>query len=419
MRQESKARERLRIAVWHNLPGGGGKRALYDHVRGLVARGHHVESWCPPTADQAFLSIGDLVQGHIVPLDTVEPLSWNGLAARLAGAGSLIPATLKALDRHSQRCAEAMEQGRFDVLLAGSSFPFAVTGLARHVKCPTLLYLQEPWRPLYEAIPRLPWPALADRKGLSLAAIRDRVHDSVVVRGLRIQAREELAGVQAYDRVLANSYFSRESMLRAYGIDASVCYLGVDTELFRDRGLPRNRLVVSIGHFVPTKRIEVVIEAVAQIRSARPALAWIGNVAAPDYLKQLVILAERRGVAFSPLLAIPSEEVVRVLNEAAVMAYAPRLEPFGYAPLEAAACGLPVVAQAEGGVRETVIDGETGLLVGTQGELHFALERILDDEVLASRMGLAARHRAESTWSLSAATDRLESHLAELGSTPS
>jgi glycosyltransferase involved in cell wall biosynthesis len=239
------------------------------------------------------------------------------------------------------------------------------------------------------------------------------------VRGLRIQAREELAGVQAYDRVLANSYFSRESMLRAYGIDASVCYLGVDTELFRDRGLPRKRLVVSIGHFVPTKRIEVVIEAVAQIRSARPALAWIGNVAAPDYLKQLVILAERRGVAFTPYRAIPSEEVVRVLNEAAVMAYAPRLEPFGYAPLEAAACGLPVVAQAEGGVRETVIDGETGLLVGTQGELHGALERILDDEVLARRMGLAARHRAESTWSLSAATDRLESHLAELGSTPS
>jgi glycosyltransferase involved in cell wall biosynthesis len=214
--------------------------------------------------------------------------------------------------------------------------------------------------------------------------------------------------------VLANSYFSRESMLRAYGIDASVCYLGVDTEQFRDCGLPRKRLVVGIGAFIETKRIEVVIEAVAQIRPAPPALAWIGNIAAPHYLKQLEVLAERRGVDFTPHLAIPSEEVVRVLNEAAVMAYAPRLEPFGYAPLEAAACGLPVVAQAEGGVRETVIDGETGFLVGNEGELHFALEQILDDEVLARRMGEAARHRAESTWSLSAATVRLESHLAEL-----
>jgi glycosyltransferase involved in cell wall biosynthesis len=75
---------------------------------------------------------------------------------------------------------------------------------------------------------------------------------------------------------------------------------------------------------------------------------------------------------------------------------------------------LPVVAQAEGGVRETVIDGETGLLVGNHSELHLALERILNDEVLARRMGAAARRRAESTWTLSAATDRLESRLVDL-----
>ena len=41
-------------------------------------------------------------------------------------------------------------------------------------------------------------------------------------------------------------------------------------------------------------------------------------------------------------------------------------------------------------MRETVIDGETGLLVGNHSELHLALERILNDEVLARRMGAAA-----------------------------
>jgi glycosyltransferase involved in cell wall biosynthesis len=179
-------------------------------------------------------------------------------------------------------------------------------------------------------------------------------------------------------------------------------------------GLARKRLVVGIGAFVPHKRVEVVIEAVAQIRPPRPVLAWIGNSEDPHYLRQLVELAERRGVAFTPYRNISHQEVVRVLNEAAVMAYAPRLEPFGYAPLEAAACGLPVVAQAEGGVRETVIDGETGFLVDNHSELHLALEGILDDDELARQMGAAARRRAESTWSLSAATDRLESHLVDL-----
>ena len=307
-----------------------------------------------------------------------------------------------------------MDQGGFDLLLAGSSLSFAVTGLARYFKGPTLLYLQEPWRPLYEAVPRLPWPALNGRDRSPFTTPRERLHDAILVHGLRIQAREELAGVQEYDRVLANSYFSRESILRAYGVDAQVCYLGVDTEWFRDLGLPRKRLVVGMGAFLPTKRVEVVIEAVAQIRPPRPTIAWIGNFEVPHYLKQLVQLAESREVNFHPYVAIPPGEVVRFLNEAAVMAYAPRLEPFGYAPLEAAACGLPVVAQAEGGVRETVVDGETGLLVSAESELHSAIDRVLNDDLLARRMGAAARRRAESTWSLSAATDRLEAHMVEV-----
>jgi glycosyltransferase involved in cell wall biosynthesis len=406
--------EPMRIAVWHNLPSGGGKRALYDHVQGLIARGHHVESWCPPTADQEFLALGELVPEHVVPLDAVDGPSWGTIMARLAGGGTRILARLEALDVHSQRCAREIDKGRFDVLLAGSCASFGVTGLARHVSCPTVLYLQEPHRSLYEANPRLPWLALPNPERLRLSRVGERLCDAALVRGSRIQARAELEGVQAYDRVLANSYFSRESILRAYGVDAAVCYLGVDTERYQDRGLPRRRLAVGIGAFDSRKRIEVIIEAIARIGPPRPDLIWIGNVASPDYLRELVLLAQRQRVPFTPRVAVSHEEVVQVLNEAAVMAYAPRLEPFGYAPLEAAACGLPVVSQAEGGVRETVVDGVTGLLVNHHSEFPPALERILDDEALARSMGTAGRRRVVSAWSLAAATDRLESHLLDV-----
>ncbi len=404
----------MRIAVWHNLPSGGGKRALYDHVQGLLARGHYVESWCPPTADQDFLSIGDLVLEHTIPLHAPDNAGWSSAFARLRGGGTQIPALLKALDTHSQCCAKEINGRHFDVLLAGSSTLFGVTGLARYINIPTLLYLQEPYRSLYEALPRLPWPALASPEHFRLSAVSERLRDATRIRALRIQAREELAGVRAYDRVLANSYFSRESMLRAYGIDAAVCYLGVDTERYHDLGLARKHLVVGIGAFRPHKRVDVVIEAVGKMKLPRPALTWIGNAADPQYLRELMDLAERRGVNFTPLVAVSGEDVVRVLNEAAVMAYAPTLEPFGYAPLEAAACGLPVVAHAEGGVRETVIAGESGLLVDNEAELRHGLQRILDDEPYARRMGATARRLVEATWSLSAATDRLESHLRDV-----
>jgi hypothetical protein len=53
--------------------------------------------------------------------------------------------------------------------------------------------------------------------------------------------------------------------------------------------------VVGIGAFIPTTRVEVVIETVAQIRPPRPALARIGNREAPHYLRLFVELTERRG----------------------------------------------------------------------------------------------------------------------------
>ena len=65
-------------------------------------------------------------------------------------------------------------------------------------------------------------------------------------------------------------------------------------------------------------------------------------------------------------------------------------------------------------MRETVVDGETGLVVDSDRQLPSALQQILDDSELARRFGAAGRRRAESVWSLPASMDRLESHLFEL-----
>ncbi|MCW3036927.1 MAG: glycosyltransferase [Actinobacteria bacterium] len=404
----------MKIAVWHDLPSGGGKRALHDQLQGLISLGHFAESWCPPTADQDFLPLGDLVDEHVVPMRSIQPGSWKAGVGRLSGGATQTLARLKAMDEHCRLCATEIDNGGFDVVLAGSSGFLAVTSLAVHLQTPSVLYLQEPFRPLYEAAPTLPWPALAKPESFRISSLRRYLFNEMQVLALRVQAREELKGVRAYDRVLANSYFSRESMLRAYGIEAAVCYLGVDTERYQDRHLPRKRLVVGIGAFFPHKRVEVVIEAIARMGGSRPGLVWIGNSARESYLQGLVDLAKRRSVEFTPLLAASHDEVVRVLNEVSVLAYAPRLEPFGFAPLEAGACGLPVVAKAEGGVRETVVQGETGFLVDEDADLTGALGRLLDDEVLARRMGAAARRRVESAWSLDQATRRLESHLVDV-----
>jgi glycosyltransferase involved in cell wall biosynthesis len=92
--------------------------------------------------------------------------------------------------------------------------------------------------------------------------------------------------------------------------------------------------------------------------------------------------------------------------------YAPRLEPFGLAPLEANACGLPVIAVAEGGVRETVVDQVNGLLVENNPvAMAEAIARLSSDPSLARKLGAKARHAVKENWDLNAAIDRLEQKL--------
>ena len=255
---------RVKIAIWHNLPSGGGKRALSDHVKGLVERGHRVESWCPSTADQTYLPLSDSIQEHIVPLKDEPRTRWQEMQRKLT-SGLDITDKVNAMQEHSRECARQMKQGGFDLLFANSCQSFAAPFIGRYADMPKVLYLQEPYRAFYEARPELPWIApAAARQRKSLRTARTFYKELRELQGVRIQAREELTNAQAFDTLLVNSYFSRESVLRAYNINAQVCYLGIDTSLFQgEEPQAREDFIVGIGAFDPRKNIEAVIEAVA------------------------------------------------------------------------------------------------------------------------------------------------------------
>jgi glycosyltransferase involved in cell wall biosynthesis len=402
----------LKIAVWHNLNSGGGKCALHQQVKGLVGRGHVVECWSPSTADHSYLPLSSIALEHVCPLALPQEPK-RSLSPSLAGA-RVLRRRLEALDAHARLCAREIESRGFDIIFASPCVFVRAPAIARHTRLPTTLYLQEPYRPLYEAWPELPWLALPPARRVSLRTAIRFAGDYVGVKALRVQAREEVVSARAFTSILVNSFFSRESILRAYGIDAKVCYLGIDTSLFVDRGLPREPFVVGIGSFTPPKRIDFVIRALAHLPEAQRRLVWIGNIVDQAYLNELTALAHRASVKFDARIGIKDDEIVDILNRAAVMAYAPRLEPFGLAPLEANACGTPVVGVAEGGVRETIVHGENGLLCEPDSEaVASAIGSILNDPEFQGRLGRQARKVVEERWSTAAAIDRLERRLAE------
>ncbi len=376
---------------------------MTDHVAGLLARGHSVEIFCPPEVSDLHPRFPQGVRQHHVPLEMhIRDRAWSPTPI-----APVVLDRLHALRRHASAAGKMIARGSFDVLYSGACRFTRAPLVAAYVPIPSVLYLGEPYRWLYEALPELPLSArpLQRRNLAGLSRIG-------WLRALRKQAQFELLSAQAFGRILVNSRFSRESVLRAYGIEASVCRLGVDISRFPASPTSQRRhQLVGVGAVVPEKRIAAAVEAIARLPGNRPALEWIGNVADPKYAEHCRRTAERLDVELRLAVDVTDEDLLRTLHRSKAMIYAPRLEPFGYAPLEAAAAGLPVVAIAEGGVRETVLHGETGLLVDGSGELTQALELLLRDQELAARLGEQARQNVMSRWDLTDSIARLEDHL--------
>lgn len=403
----------MRIAIWHNLPFGGGSRALLDQVRGLLARGHDLEVWSPPTADRASFPLRDLAREHVVahpnprPGSTFPRRPW----ARARRTGK----ELAAAGIHAKWCAEGIDSAKFDVVLANTCQYYNAPPIGSVLRTPSVLYLQEPSRELHQANPHLPWQAYPARSGpwWQPSYVSGFLRDLVRTQDLRLRLRAEGDSARAYDRLLVNSLFTREAVLRGYGVDAHVCYLGVDTTLFRPLGLKTENVVITVGGYLGRhKDIGLMIDALSLVPPPRPRLVCISQLSDVAYVSELRAQASLLGVDLDVRLNISEDALVVLLSTAKCALYGGHLEPFGYGPLEAGACGIPVIAVAEGGLRETVDHERTGFLVPrSPNAMADTLIRLLSDDSLSRYLGRNGRHAVEAHWSTTSATERLESHL--------
>ncbi|MCW5659621.1 MAG: glycosyltransferase family 1 protein [Burkholderiaceae bacterium] len=230
--------------------------------------------------------------------------------------------------------------------------------------------------------------------------------------------------VHEADRIVAECPQDRDDLVRAYGAEAtrlSTVPCGVDLHEFkpgaraqarRALGLPDHEFIVlQLGRMVPRKGVDNAIEAMAHLGNGRPARLLVvgGNSADPDdgqtpEIDRLRRLAQRCGVA-SRVTFVGQRQRGALRNfylAADVFVSTPWYEPFGITPLEAMACGTPVVGSDVGGIRYTVADGVTGYLVPPRAPALLAqrLEQLRDNPALAAAMGRAGVHRVRTrfTW---------------------
>jgi len=176
---------------------------------------------------------------------------------------------------------------------------------------------------------------------------------------------------------------------------------GVDLERYtpdpEDRRLPQPT-VLYLGRLKRYKRVDLIMRAIARLRDrgfdARLIVAGQGDYA--DALRRL-----RSELGIEDRVEMPGfvsdEEKIRLFREVWVHALTSPKEGWGITNLEAAACGTPTVASDSPGLRDSVVDGETGFLVphGDVDALADRLHRLLSDDDLRRRMGRQARSFAE------------------------
>lgn len=391
----------MKIAVFHNLPSGGAKRALYGFVDYLSRKDHTVDVFVPSTANENFLPLQDVANS--LRTYPVEKTFKGSVYSTFKYVSPLLKSiSLWDLEKTEKKIAETINAGDYHVVLSEQDQYTMTPFFLKYVSKPTVYYCPQP--PRNEAI----LEAVSQRK-----ENQNPLKRFIFSYSDRIDLKIDKQNITSAKYILTNSYFTRESILRVYGVNSFVSYLGIDTNLFKPLEVPDENFVLSVGSCRPSKGYDFIIRSLALIEpQIRPRLVIVSNFSLPEWKTYLEQLASQLNVELEILELINDKELVLLYNRAKLVLYAPYLEPFGLVPLEAMGCGTPVVAVKEGGVRETVIHQKTGLHTERDERLFAeATTELLSKEVKRYKLSKNSIKAIENFWTFEKAGERLMWHL--------
>jgi glycosyltransferase involved in cell wall biosynthesis len=282
--------------------------------------------------------------------------------------------------------------GKFDWVIAHAQLaPWIAYNTAKRYLC----YMQQPTRFLYpRPIDKGSWQYDADMQFLS-----------TTIPKVPLIASLDRMSVRGAKRVFGNAKWISRWVQDVYGVPVTHCPLGVDCSTFRP--LPHERksgkVILMTARHVPQKKQEWLVDMMPKIIKECGSVKLVLAGGPSTYTNELRTRAEKLGVGSNVILTeLHGEALVEAYNSATVFGFAAPEEDFGLAPIEAMACGTPVVCWDAAGPKETVVDGVTGFRVRPFDLEAFRsrIVRLLLDKALNRRMGLnAVKHVAENyTW---------------------
>jgi D-inositol-3-phosphate glycosyltransferase len=379
-----------------------------------------------------------MVSEHASPLATLGGVDAGGqnvhvaaLALNLAKLGNTVTVYTRRDDAKLPSCVVMAPNVSVVHLDAGPARPIPKDAIYPHVGT-LAVRLREAWtRARPDIVHSHFWmsglAALAAAKPLVIPVvhtfhalgIEKRRHQRDADTSPDARIREEKRIVRGADCIVATASAEVFELLRmgAHPRSLKIVPCGTDLDHFTPDG-PRERRrndrmrIVTLSRLVPRKGIAEVIEALVEVPHAELIVAGGGE--APDLVtdpeaQRLRALARSLGVARRVYLRgrVAHADVPTLLRSADVVVCTPWYEPFGIVPIEAMACGVPVIVSSVGGLVDTVLDGITGIHVPPRAPrvLAQALNALADDPARRAMLGKfgTERVRARYSWSRIAA----------------
>lgn len=396
----------MRIAIYHNLPSGGAKRALFEWVKRL-APCHALDLYSLDESEHAYCDLRPFVIHH-----EFFPFAKHALFDSPLGRLNQMQRwrDLRDIEQLGKAVADRINGEPYDVVFANPCQYTLIPTLLKFVTIPTVYYLHEPFGPSFGR-----W---FDRPYLKQPPWRQAVQRFDPLPRLYTNKLQSLRkeSVLHTHLLLANSCFTQTEIQQAYGVTAPICRYGVNlADFYPMPEVVKGSHVLSVGALEPRKGFDFLIESLATIPpSERPPLHLACNAVDRNEEAYIRALAKQKEVELHILFDVATPQLAVEYNRARLCVYSPVQEPLGLVPLEAMACGVPVVGVAEGGVSETVRDGETGILVKRDpAAFAEAVRRLLNDPPLLDCYATQSKAYVANQWSWDSSTEALESFLIQ------
>jgi len=404
----------MKIAAYTNsADGSGARRVFFELIKRLKEKGYEIDLYHLSHAKMKAFPLSDYTN-KIYPYKIGESKESRLRPYLLSLVLNFFRKILflMRLKHISKKMSNDINSRNYDVAFFDVCNLLRVSYHFRYLKIPSLLFLQHPKREAFEPahfmVRKLSYEGdhflIKIYKTLSLFVYK---MDNMLI------GRISKLNSQFASLILTNSYYTREYIYKVYGVLAKVNYPGIDIDKFKPLGLERKTFVLSVGGIEETKGFDHIIRALSLIPQVkRPDLIIVAGRKQQGIYDYLVQLARENNISMKILEKISDDELVRLYNEALMVVFVPLMEPFGLIPLESNACGTPVIGIREGGIRESIIDGETGILVDRgEQELVQAITKLIDSQEIREKLGQNGVEYVRKHWTWEKSTTLLEKYF--------